>query len=92
VGRLGDRSQSRGPAEMASPGSGVELDGSSPGLVEPLREPLIETEMRVLHYLPTNLTAPEITSELHLSVHAVKTHIRHPVVAGARRPFSGPAP
>jgi LuxR family transcriptional regulator, maltose regulon positive regulatory protein len=31
----------------------------------------------VLRYLPTNLSAPEIARELSLSVHTVRTHIRH---------------
>jgi LuxR family maltose regulon positive regulatory protein len=31
----------------------------------------------VLHYLPTNLSAREIASELYLSVNTVKTHQRH---------------
>ena len=35
------------------------------------------TEIRVLRYLPTNLSAPEIARELSLSVHTVRTHIRH---------------
>ena len=30
-------------------------------------EPLLDSEVRVLRYLPTNLTVPEIASELHLS-------------------------
>jgi LuxR family transcriptional regulator, maltose regulon positive regulatory protein len=38
---------------------------------------LSETELRVLRYLPTNLTAPEIASELYVSRHTVKTHMRH---------------
>ena len=31
----------------------------------------------MLRYLPTNLSAPEIARELSLSVHTVRTHIRH---------------
>jgi LuxR family maltose regulon positive regulatory protein len=31
----------------------------------------------VLRYLPTNLTAPEIAGQLHLSVNTVRTHMRH---------------
>ena len=31
-----------------------------PSLPEPLAEPLSGSEIRVLRYLPTNLTAPEI--------------------------------
>ena len=42
-----------------------------------LWEPLSETELRVLRYLPTNLTTPEIASELYLSANTIKTHIRH---------------
>ena len=31
----------------------------------------------MLRYMPTNLSAPEIARELSLSVHTVRTHIRH---------------
>jgi LuxR family transcriptional regulator, maltose regulon positive regulatory protein len=31
----------------------------------------------MLRYLPTNLSALEIARELSLSVHTVRTHIRH---------------
>ncbi|WP_051324648.1 LuxR C-terminal-related transcriptional regulator [Candidatus Solirubrobacter pratensis] len=41
------------------------------------REPLSESELRVLRYLPTNLTAPEIAGEVYLAVSTVKTHIQH---------------
>ena len=46
---------------------------------EPLsaREPLSESETRVLRYLPTNLSAREIADELFLSWYTVKTHMRH---------------
>jgi DNA-binding NarL/FixJ family response regulator len=40
-------------------------------------EILTHGETRVLHYLPTNLSAPEIADELCLSVNTVKTHQRH---------------
>ena len=55
------------------------LGGSPPRLTEPLRlaEPLSQGETRVLRYLPTNLSAPEIARELSVSVHTVRTHIRH---------------
>jgi LuxR family transcriptional regulator, maltose regulon positive regulatory protein len=43
----------------------------------PLYEPLTESELRVLRYLPTNLTAPEIASELTVSLHTIKTHLRN---------------
>jgi DNA-binding CsgD family transcriptional regulator len=38
---------------------------------------LTHGETRVLNYLPTNLSAPEIADELCLSVNTVKTHQRH---------------
>ena len=31
----------------------------------------------MLRYLPTNLSAPEIARELSVSVHTVRTHVRH---------------
>ena len=40
-------------------------------------EALTHGETRVLHYLPTNLSAREIGDELYLSVNTVKTHQRH---------------
>ena len=42
-----------------------------------LIEPLSRSEVRVLRYLPTNLPAPEVARELSLSVHTVRTHMRH---------------
>jgi len=38
---------------------------------------LTQGETRVLHYLPTNLSAQEIAGELYLSVNTIKTHQRH---------------
>jgi LuxR family transcriptional regulator, maltose regulon positive regulatory protein len=40
-------------------------------------EPLTRSEARVLRYLPTNLSTPEIAAELYLSTNTVKTHQRH---------------
>ncbi len=40
-------------------------------------EQLSPGELRVLRYLPTNLSRPEIASELSVSVNTVNTHIRH---------------
>jgi LuxR family transcriptional regulator, maltose regulon positive regulatory protein len=40
-------------------------------------EELTESEIRVLRYLPSNLSAPEIASEVFLSTSTVKTHMRH---------------
>jgi len=42
-----------------------------------LQEELSEGELRVLRYLPSNLSAPEIAAELYLSTSTVKTHMRH---------------
>ena len=57
------------------------LVGRKPGVPsgEPqnLREALSQAETRVLRYLPTNLTAPEIADQLCLSVNTVRTHMRH---------------
>jgi LuxR family maltose regulon positive regulatory protein len=39
-------------------------------------EPLTDSERRVLRYLPTRLTGPEIAGELYVSVNTVKTHLR----------------
>jgi LuxR family transcriptional regulator, maltose regulon positive regulatory protein len=43
----------------------------------PPLEPLSDSEVRVLRYLPTNLTGPEIASELYVSPNTVKTHLHH---------------
>jgi len=43
----------------------------------PLLEPLSKTETRVLRYLPTNLSAPEIGRQLSVSTNTVKTHMRN---------------
>jgi DNA-binding CsgD family transcriptional regulator len=39
--------------------------------------PLTAGETRVLRYLPSHLSAPEIADELYLSSHTVRTHLRH---------------
>jgi LuxR family transcriptional regulator, maltose regulon positive regulatory protein len=57
------------------------LSGQTPAArpedVEPLREPLSESELRVLRYLPTNLPAREIAAELFVSLNTIRTHMRH---------------
>jgi LuxR family maltose regulon positive regulatory protein len=57
------------------------LAGGSPtpslGEPEPPRESLSDSEKRILRYLPTHLSAPEIAGELYLSVHTVKSHMYH---------------
>jgi LuxR family maltose regulon positive regulatory protein len=40
-------------------------------------EHLSESELRVLRFLPSNLSAPEIAAELFVSTSTVKTHMRH---------------
>ena len=40
-------------------------------------EELSPSELRVLRYLPTNLTRPEIARELYLSLNTVNTHLRN---------------
>jgi LuxR family maltose regulon positive regulatory protein len=61
-----------GPSEPAPP------PGSLGGIVPPkLTEPLSGSEARVLRFLPTNLSAPEIAGQLSVSVNTVRTHMRH---------------
>jgi LuxR family maltose regulon positive regulatory protein len=48
----------------------------SAGLQAPL-EPLSSSEIRVLRYLPTNLSQPEIANELHVSRNTIRTHMSH---------------
>ena len=57
------------------------LHGSSPAATEqssspPDAEELSPGELRVLRYLPTNLSRPEIAGELSVSPNTVSTHIR----------------
>ena len=44
---------------------------------QPPLEPLSDTEIRVLRYLPTNLSIPEIANQLYVSPNTIKTHIHH---------------
>jgi LuxR family maltose regulon positive regulatory protein len=44
---------------------------------QPPLEALSSSEIRVLRYLATHLTAPEIASELFVSHNTVRTHLRH---------------
>jgi LuxR family transcriptional regulator, maltose regulon positive regulatory protein len=44
---------------------------------EHLPEPLSQAETRILRFLQTSLSAPEIASELYVSVNTVRTHMRH---------------
>ena len=47
------------------------------GPPEYLPERLSQAEARVLRFLQTSLSAPEIASELYVSVNTVRTHMRH---------------
>jgi LuxR family maltose regulon positive regulatory protein len=58
------------------------LDGRTPaapaeGQAEHLPEPLSQAEARVLRFLQTSLSVPEIARELYVSVNTVRTHMRH---------------
>jgi LuxR family maltose regulon positive regulatory protein len=48
-----------------------------PARPQPLLEPPSDAELRVLRYLPTNLTAVHIARELYVSQNTVRTHMRH---------------
>jgi LuxR family transcriptional regulator, maltose regulon positive regulatory protein len=56
------------------------LHGSSPAIKEqsswPQAGELSPGELRVLRYLPTNLSRPEIAGELSVSTNTVNTHVR----------------
>jgi ATP/maltotriose-dependent transcriptional regulator MalT len=58
------------PDELARPRGAVPPEAAPP-------EPLTDSETRVLRYLTSHLTAPEIAGHLYLSVHTVTTHLRH---------------
>jgi LuxR family maltose regulon positive regulatory protein len=62
----------------AAPGAGAHGESSSQPAISPrLVDPLSQSGIRVLRYLPTNLSAAEIAGELSVSVTTVRTHIRH---------------
>src|SRR5262249_41031884 len=58
---------------QAGPQQGV----PPPSRPKPLLEALSDSEIRVLRYLPTTLTGPEIAAELYVSLNTVRTHLRH---------------
>ena len=53
----------------------VEVPSAAPP--EQLPEALSQAEARVLRFLQTSLSAPEIAGELYVSVNTVRTHMRH---------------
>src|SRR5262249_18219019 len=63
-------------ADILSLLAGRKLAPPPTGPPPPL-EPLSDSEIRVLRYLPTNLTGPEIAGELYVSLNTVQTHMRH---------------
>jgi LuxR family maltose regulon positive regulatory protein len=71
------------PAEPGGPGrngaKGQSPAPEGPGRVAArgLTGPLTRSEARVLRFLTTNLTAPEIARELSVSVSTVRTHMRN---------------
>ena len=62
------RGSSTAPGKSTAPGH-----EPSPAEIEQLSP----SELRVLRYLPTNLSRPEIARELSVSVNTVNTHIRN---------------
>jgi LuxR family maltose regulon positive regulatory protein len=51
--------------------------GAPSGMPQPPLAPLSRSEIRVLRYLPTNLSMPEIAHELSVSHNTIRTHMRH---------------
>jgi LuxR family transcriptional regulator, maltose regulon positive regulatory protein len=67
-----------GPPEQAAPAAGRPQQAApAAGRPEHLPEPLSQAEARVLRFLQTSLSAPEIARELYVSVNTVRTHMRH---------------
>ena len=80
---LHERRTGRFPAKAALVPERANLAGQAAGPAPPPGEPprpgalLTQSETRVLRYLPTHMSAPEIAAELYLSPNTVKTHLRH---------------
>jgi LuxR family maltose regulon positive regulatory protein len=70
-------------APAASISQVIDLLARANGTAAPPGEPalpceaLTRSEVRVLRYMPTNLSTREIAAELYLSMNTVKTHQRH---------------
>jgi len=62
------------PAQLPGPRAAYPLPEHP---YEQLPEPLSEAEVRVLSFLQTSLSAPEIARELCASVNTVRTHTQH---------------
>jgi LuxR family transcriptional regulator, maltose regulon positive regulatory protein len=67
--------ETHGP--LAGTQAGPHYGAPPPSRPEPLLDPLSDSEIRVLRYLPTNLSGPEIAGELYVSYNTVRTHVRH---------------
>jgi LuxR family maltose regulon positive regulatory protein len=63
-------------ADIADVLRGAPAPSAEGELLSPPEE-LSPSELRVLRYLPTNLTRPEIARELYVSINTVSTHIRN---------------
>ena len=63
-------------ADILSLLAGRKLASPPAGPPPPL-EALSDSEIRVLRYLPTNLSGPEIAGELYVSHNTVRTHMSH---------------
>src|SRR5437660_9801310 len=73
------------------------LHGAPPAARQPSSSPPAEElspgELRVLRYLPTNLSRPEIAGELSVSPNTVSAHVRSIYAKlGVREPVLGRAP
>src|SRR6266516_7569557 len=68
------------------------LDAGQGAGPPPLSEPLSDSEMQVLRYLPTNLTRPDIAGELRVSLNTVSTHVRSLYQARRPQPTRGGGP
>ena len=63
-------------ADLLTVLAGTSLPSRGRDLATP-SEPLSESELRVLRFLPSNLSAGEIAGQLYVSTSTVKTHMRH---------------
>jgi len=62
-----------GAPEILPRAGGSPRESSAPDVTQPLSE----AEIRVLRYLPLDLSVPEIAGQLSLSVNTIRTHMRH---------------
>jgi LuxR family maltose regulon positive regulatory protein len=59
------------------PAHGQPLPGKTSSAQASLVEPLTERELEVLRLLKTPLPQPEIAAQLYLSIHTVRSHVKH---------------